>query len=296
MIDAAWIDAFLSKEKLPPRFRALIGAVHAPIAQRIAQVARERGGPLTVGLCGSQGSGKSTLGAVLKALLDAQGLSTAVLSIDDLYLTHADRQALGEHVHPLFRTRGVPGTHDVSLGLATIDALLHGQGPVAVPSFDKQHDDRRAQADWPRIEAPVRIVILEGWFVGARADDEAALETPINTLERDEDVEGRWRRHVNAALAGEYKKLFDRLDLQLLLRAPSFDVVYAWRLEQEHKLRARVMAEGGDLSRVMDDAAVARFIQHYERITRHILDEMPARADVVLELDAARTPLRLLGV
>ncbi len=296
MIDAAWIDDFLSREKLPPRFRALMGEVHAPIAQRIAQAAQQKGGPLTVGLCGSQGSGKSTMGAVLKALLDAQGLSTAVLSIDDLYLTHAERQALGERVHPLFRTRGVPGTHDVGLGLATIDELLQGRGPIAVPAFDKQHDDRRPQPEWPRVEAPVRVVILEGWFVGARAVEGAALREPINALERDEDREGRWRTHVNAALAGEYKALFERLDLQLLLQAPSFDVVYAWRLEQEHKLRERVAAAGGDLSRVMDDATVARFIQHYERITRHILAEMPARADVVLALDTTRTPLRLLGV
>jgi D-glycerate 3-kinase len=33
---------------------------------------------------------------------------------------------------------------------------------------------------------------------------------------------------------------------------------------------------------------VARFIAHYERITRHLLDEMPARADILLHLDAAR--------
>jgi D-glycerate 3-kinase len=296
MLDAVWLDDFLSREKLPSRFRALVGSVHAPIAQRIAQVARERGGPLVVGLCGSQGSGKSTMASVLKALLDAQGLPAAVLSIDDLYLTHAQRQSLGERVHPLFRTRGVPGTHDVPLGLATIDQLLHEQGDVAVPAFDKQHDDRRPEADWPRLKAPVQVVILEGWFVGALPQDDAALLAPLNALERDEDAQGRWRGHVNAALAGEYRRLFGRIDLQLLLRAPSFDVVYAWRLEQEHKLRARVSAEGGDLSRVMDDAGVARFIQHYERITRRILEEMPQRADIVLELDETRTPLRLLGV
>lgn len=81
----------------------------------------------------------------------------------------------------------------------------------------------------------------------------------------------------------------------LLLAAPSFDVVHGWRLEQEHKLRDRVTAAGGDVSRVMDEAGVARFISHYERITRHILHEMPGRADVVLELDAHRAPLRLRG-
>jgi D-glycerate 3-kinase len=34
----------------------------------------------------------------------------------------------------------------------------------------------------------------------------------------------------------------------------------------------------------MSDAAVARFIQHYERLTRHVLMEMPARADLVIRL------------
>jgi D-glycerate 3-kinase len=34
---------------------------------------------------------------------------------------------------------------------------------------------------------------------------------------------------------------------------------------------------------------------HYERITRHILAEMPGRADLVLELDAARGPVKLRG-
>ncbi len=45
--------------------------------------------------------------------------------------------------------------------------------------------------------------------------------------------------------------------------------------------------EGGDASRVMDEAAIARFIAHYERVTRHILAEMPARADHLISLDAA---------
>jgi D-glycerate 3-kinase len=38
----------------------------------------------------------------------------------------------------------------------------------------------------------------------------------------------------------------------------------------------------------MDDAALRRFIMHYERLTRHILAEMPGRADLVAELDRNR--------
>jgi D-glycerate 3-kinase len=33
---------------------------------------------------------------------------------------------------------------------------------------------------------------------------------------------------------------------------------------------------------------VARFVAHYERLTRHILKEMPGRADLVIRLDATR--------
>jgi D-glycerate 3-kinase len=156
-------------------------------------------------------------------------------------------------------------------------------------------DDRRAPADWPRVEGPLRVTLLEGWCVGARPQALTALVQPLNALERDEDADGTWRGYVNACLAGDYQMLFGALDLLLLLQAPSFDVVYGWRLEQERKLRERVAATGGDAKRVMDEAGVARFISHYERLTRHILEEMPGRADVVVELDAARAPLRLLA-
>jgi D-glycerate 3-kinase len=43
----------------------------------------------------------------------------------------------------------------------------------------------------------------------------------------------------------------------------------------------------------MDAAGIARFIQHYERLTRHILAEMPARADLLVRLGADRSPLAI---
>jgi D-glycerate 3-kinase len=38
----------------------------------------------------------------------------------------------------------------------------------------------------------------------------------------------------------------------------------------------------------MSDEEVAVFIQHYERLTRHTLAEMPGRCDVLVSLDADR--------
>lgn len=243
--------------------------------------------PFVLGICGAQGSGKSTLAEQLVACFENAGIPTATLSLDDLYLTRAERETLARDVHPLFLTRGVPGTHDIALGLEVIAALERGEG-VALPRFDKATDDRAPGETWPHAPAGTEILIVEGWCVGATPEPEEALVAPINRLEAEEDADGRWRRHANAALAGDYQRLFGRIDLLALLLAPSFDVVLDWRVEQEAGLRARAGSGG---SGVMTDAQVARFIQHYERLTRHIMADMPGRADVVIRLDRHRRPL-----
>lgn len=264
---------------------AAIDLVQAEAERLLARVPDR---PAMLGLCGAQGSGKSTLA---RAVADRIG-DTVILSIDDLYLTLAERTTLGETIHPLLRTRGVPGTHDVSLGLAVLDMLAHGW-PLALPTFDKATDDRVPADEWPRATTPARLIILEGWCVGARPQPVSDLDRPINPLERFEDLDGTWRRYVNAQLAGPYQTLFSRLDGLVFLAAPSFASVLNWRIEQENDLRTRVGNSGAGL---MNDIEVARFIAHYERLTRSILAEMPSRADLTIHLDdrrqvvATRTP------
>jgi D-glycerate 3-kinase len=50
-------------------------------------------------------------------------------------------------------------------------------------------------------------------------------------------------------------------------------------------------AQGRDTARLMDGPTLARFVAHYERLTRWVLTEMPARADLVLRLNADRSLL-----
>lgn len=252
------------------------------VAERIA---RGSARPLVVGICGAQGSGKSTLCGGVAGRLRQAGLAVAVLSLDDLYLTRGERERLARDRHPLFRTRGVPGTHDVALGLAVLDGLGR-EGEVLIPRFDKAADDRSPPATWERQRGPADIVLFEGWCVGARPQDAHALAEPVNALEAEEDRDGAWRHAFNAALAGEYQRLFARIDMLVLLAAPDFAFVRRWRGEAEAALRA-----GGSGPATMDDAALDRFVSHYERLTRHILAEMPARADLVIRLDAARRPV-----
>lgn len=239
-------------------------ALAATLAGRLAAEA-----PLTLGICGPQGSGKSHLAALLKSLLDARGLTTAVLSLDDLYLPRDERIAR----HPLFATRGPPGAHDVALGLAILEGLRHG--PSQVPRFDKPTETRT----WETLPGPAAVIILEGWCVGAVPEPPDRLIEPINDLESSKDSDGSWRTLINETLAGPYQDLFDRLDRLLLLAPASFDVVVRWRTEQEAALGPR---------RAMTDDEVKAFVAHYERLTRWILEEMPSRADYVVHLDPWR--------
>jgi len=250
------------------------------LAEALAPRIAEAGAPLIVGLTGAQGSGKSALAARLPAALAAQGLRATALALDDLYLPKDERRRLAREVHPLFATRGVPGTHDVPLGLEVMASLGQARETL-IPSFDKAADDRRPRDQWPRVEGPFDVIVFEGWCVGARPQPGELLAEPVNDLERTRDAAGVWRRFANEALAGPYRALFGLIGFQALLAAPDFEVVLSWRRQQEHELIAR-----GGVGQ--SDAELATFVQHYERLTRWINAEMPSRADVMVQLGRGR--------
>ena len=283
MLGQDWISRFLAEEALSEGFRATIDAICEPLAARLARLRQARRRTVLIGLTGAQGSGKSTIAAVTVRLLEERGLTAVALSLDDFYLPRSARERLAREVHPLLATRGPPGTHDVALAGAALDQL-RAPGRIALPSFDKAADERRPRAAWRTIATPVDVVILDGWCIGARAQGAAALAQPVNALEAEEDASGAWRNYVNAQLDGRYQDLFGRLHELVLLQAPSFEVVLGWRQEQEKKLIART-------GHGMSEAEVARFVAHYERLTRWILSEMPERARLVFPLGADRTPL-----
>ncbi|MFL5298018.1 MAG: kinase [Phenylobacterium sp.] len=276
------LAAFIAEQDLPAEFQRTVELVCEPLAARAQRRRIERKRTALIGLCGAQGSGKSTIAEAARRLLVERGLSAVAVSLDDFYLTREARERLAREVHPLLATRGPPGTHDVALAGAVLDQL-RSKGKVALPRFDKASDTRSPRGTWETVRSPVDVVIFEGWCVGAKAQGLAALAEPVNALERDEDPAGVWRGYVNDQLDGPYQALFARLHDLVLLEAPSFEVVAGWRAEQEAKLRARTGAG-------MTQAEIARFVAHYERLTRWILAEMPGRADWVVTLDERRRP------
>ncbi len=242
--------------------------------RNLAAVVVAAGGAGIIGIGGGQGAGKSTLAA---AVVDASRLAggrAEACSLDDFYLTRGERLALAKTVHPLFVTRGVPGTHDVDLALSVLGGLT-GAGVTRVPVFDKGRDDRAPAAAWRAVEGPVESVVFEGWCLGAPPEPVERLVEPVNALEREEDPDRIWRSHVNQVLAESYQRLWGRADRLLYLQVPDMAAVRDWRAQQELALPAARRMTGGELD---------RFLAHYERLTLWMFETLPERADVVVEL------------
>ncbi|MGA9422549.1 MAG: kinase [Rhodanobacteraceae bacterium] len=237
-----------------------------------------------IGLSGLQGSGKTTLVRQLVEAATDRDIHAVAMSIDDFYLTRQQRRRLARAVHPLLATRGVPGTHDLTLLAGTLAALNQASGkhPARIPGFDKGRDTRTSIAHWQSIDTQPRWIILEGWCVGVPPQSSAALDRPCNALERDADADGYWRRWVNRRLQTDYAALWTRFDALVVLRAPDFDVVERWRDQPERELRKRGAPEA------MSKAELRRFLMFYERLSRHALRTLPKIADVTIEIDRAR--------
>jgi pantothenate kinase-related protein Tda10 len=136
-----------------------------------ARLASLAGRTAVVGIVGLPGCGKSTLAARLLASL-ALPRSLSV-SLDDFYLDGDERRARGL---PL---RGPPGTHDLPLLAQFLAALAAGASPLAVPVYDREHEQRRPPRE---VAGPLTLCLIEGWFVGARCPGYEGLADALDLL------------------------------------------------------------------------------------------------------------------
>jgi len=278
------LTAILQQEvinhRLPTDFLSTIESWYFPIAQELAKKHQEKKETILINVNGSQGSGKSTLTAFLSLILNHHlGINTIDISLDDFYLTKAQRLQLAKDVHPLLATRGVPGTHDLKLATSCLTNLLQKQA-CTLPLFDKAQDDRANSDLWKKIDDSVDIILFEGWCIDAPFQSENELEMPINELETKEDASGAWRKYVNEKLITYHQQFFNLSDYSVFLQIPNFEKVYEWRGLQEQKL-----ALDSHDQAVMKKQDIRRFIQHYERITRSCLKILPVKADMVIKLN-----------
>ena len=278
--------SFLSSQEVQSKpFYDKLGQLkkfYLPICEKIYEDYQKNKKIKIIGLTGGQGAGKSTITRVIKLILNYKyNLKVTYFSIDDFYKTSKERIKLSNNTHKLFKTRGVPGTHDTKLLKKTIyDLIKKNFRPILIPSFDKSRDDRVPKKKWKKINIQPQIIIFEGWCVGAEPQKRKILIKPINILEKKEDQKLIWRNKVNEELKNEYRKIFNKIDKLVFLKVPNFECVYKWRLLQEKKLKLKSRGK-----KVMSPIQVREFIMYYERITKQMLKDLTSKAYTVLYID-----------
>ena len=254
---------------------------YLPLCNELFKKYRLKKKPLIVGLSGGQGSGKSTISKILQIILEVKfKLNVVCFSIDDFYKTASERKKMSKSIHSLFRTRGVPGTHDYKMLTNVFNYLTRRKfKTIRIPKFDKAIDDRSKVRYWQTIKKKPDIIIFEGWCVGARPQSIKELKKPLNSLEKEEDTNLTWRKKVNNELRTNYKKIYKLLDKKIYLKVPSFGYVLKWRLLQEKKLRMKL-----NKKKSMNNKEVKRFVMFYERITRKMVKDYKNN-DVIMFID-----------
>ncbi|HEY9599043.1 MAG TPA: glycerate kinase [Cyanophyceae cyanobacterium] len=226
-----------------------------PLAMQLASLRQQQNRPLIQGILGGQGTGKTTLGAVLSVILQHLGDRTLSLSLDDLYKTYAERKRL-QQSDPRLIWRGPPGTHDVALGLQLLDQLRQPtpKQPILVPRFDKSAWEGAGDRTTPESVENVDIVLFEGWFVGVRPIDssvfDGATPEPIQTA-----ADRIFARDINERLR-DYLHLWERLDRLMVLIPTDYRLSQQWRRQAEQQMMA--MGKSG-----MSNTQVDEFVEYF---------------------------------
>ena len=256
--------------------------IYIPISFWINNKCKKKGRTLILGLSGSQGSGKTMVTGILQIILKKFFKKNIyVISIDDFYKTLRDRNRMSQQKHPLFKTRGVPGTHDINLIKNFFTSVKRKKfKKIKLPKFNKSIDDRSKKNYWHNINKRPEIIILEGWCVGAKPQINSSLRKPVNILEKYEDKDLIWRKYANEKLKKEYKEVFAMIDYFIFMKVPNFKIVFKWRLLQENKLRKKLHYK----KKIMTYSAIKRFIMFYQRITLQMMKDLSKSASIVLLL------------
>ena len=249
-----------------------------PIALDIAAKKNKADRTYIQGILGGQGTGKTTLCKIIRCILNYLGFATATLSIDDLYLTYAQRQTLQQQ-DPRLIWRGPPGTHDTALGLEIIDRCLQGSTQILMPRFDKSlfngAGDRIASESIPKPD----ILLFEGWFVGVQplVEYPAKFPNPIVT------PEDRQFAIDNDQRLKDYLPLWNKLDSLIVLYPEDYHLSQQWRREAEQKMIAT--GKSG-----MSNEECDRFVEYFWKALHPELYIKPLlqTADMVVRIESDR--------
>ncbi|KAF9425709.1 hypothetical protein BGZ94_007291 [Podila epigama] len=243
------------------------------------------------------GTGKTTITNKIVSTLSSapHHLRVFTFSMDDLYLPYKEQERLRDSYpdNKLIEFRGLPGTHDLKLGVDTFSALCEANhswyvaendrinqdnGPiaekhrpiVAQPSYDKAaysgRGDQVPKDKWKLEQGPFDVVLFEGWSLGFKSIRDSELIQKLHKEPLNKDL--FLKRHslesliwIDQALKAYERDWYGFLDIFVHLSAPNLQTIFKWREEQEQDLRRRKGA-GMNPDQVRD--FVSRFMPAYE--------------------------------
>jgi len=238
-------------------------------------------------IAGPQGVGKSTLAKLFKLVIEKiYKKKVMLLSIDDYYLSKKQRLMLSKKIHPLLLTRSVPGTHDIQALKYHVNQFDKQNFPIITPTFNKLKDDISQKR---KVFKNAQILLLEGWCCGSKPIANKYLFKNMNSLENTFDKNNNWRKYYNSLLRNEYKSVFSFFDKKIYIQAPSFKYVLKWRYAQEKNNATKF-----NKKKFMNKEEVKKFIQHYEKLTKWMMQTMPAKVDMLIKIDSNQKIQKLL--
>ncbi len=253
-----------------------IESIAAKLHKLIIEKSEGNSEPFIVGLSGGQGSGKTTLSEKLEELLILEKVSCCVLSLDDFYLSKAKRRELAVHIHPLAFTRGVPGTHDVDL-LREILANLSKTNltsKVKIPIFSKLSDDLLPKEKWRTCSPSPRIILIEGWCIGAQPS--FLIKSPKTSWEKKNDPEGLWKSWTREESI-KYQTIWETLDFMIFIKQDNFEHIVNNRWNQEVK-----NLENAGAKHSVSQQDIREFCYHFESWTHALWDHLPRLANITI--------------
>ncbi len=224
------------------------------------------------GILGGQGTGKTTMSKFLKLILAVMGYECVNLSLDDLYKTYSEREEI-KKLDPEIQWRGVPSTHDLQLGIDTLEQLCSDRSVWEIPRFNKSaHSGGGDRTDPELIFTKPQIILFEGWFVGVQP---VALDA-INAYGFAKESERQFVLKMNAKLE-DYLPLWQKLNSLWLLLPQDYRYSLKWRQEAEHKLTTG-----------MSDSEIANFVYYFWRSLPPEIFITPLRysVDLVIEINS----------
>jgi D-glycerate 3-kinase len=270
----------------------LLWRLWLPLALDIATYHQQQEKPIIQGILGVQGTGKTTLAAIVSLILNHLGCRVCSLSLDDLYKTYDERRQL-QLADPRLRWRGPPGTHDIELGLTTLQTLRHARptDPVQIPRFDKAAHTGAGDRTTPDTVSNIDVVLFEGWFVGVRPIDPTQFDTappPILT-----ESDRQFARDCNTRLH-DYVPLWEQLDRLMVLYPTDYRLSQQWRQQAEHQMMATGCSG-------MTNDEINQFVEYFWRSLHPELFIKPllhdARyVDLVVEVNPDHSPNAIYAV